>query len=161
QWAVELQAYKVKGGLWCITALVFLNPLNQMPEKNNSDSQPILPVKLRILLISSDFSGKLPLIVPTGNGDRSFDIQVNIPYDAHFRSLEINSDDGTKILSRKLVEVPLALTSGEKSAVIGITPHSTLGLNFSQLRYFSTKLPFFFKNLSTMLVFFFIFYITF
>lgn len=135
--AVELQAYKVAGGLWCIIALV---PLGTSPDLVQSQQhvQPTPPdprqIHLKVLLISPEFNTRLPLIIPIGERRAGADLFVTLPPGARFTSLNVSGDRQPSEEGAKLVLLPPSLTGGAVRAAAKLSPESA-AWNFSQVTY--------------------------
>jgi hypothetical protein len=137
QSSVELQAYKVVDGLWCITALV--------PLSATSENPPALPaprsnhVQLKLLLVSPEFESKLPLLIPAEQSRSSVDLSVNLPQGAKFESQDIRSYGPYTGEGSKLTVLPSSLTGGSIRAVARLLPESAIAWDFSRITYIKSS----------------------
>jgi len=139
QATVELQAYKIVGGLWCITALVPLGtPPDHGPAQQPVQQAPLGPrrIQLKVLLISPDFNRGLPLLIPVGQHRAGVDLYVTLPQGAKFTSLNVSGDRQPSGEDTKLVILPPSLSGGAIRAAAKMSPESA-AWNFSQVTYTS------------------------
>lgn len=133
QATVELQAYKIAGGLWCVTALVpFNSPQEQSPTQTSPESKR---VQLQVLLVSPDFERKLPLLIPAAQSGTSVDLHITLPQGASFESQDISSVNQSTGQTTKLTVLPLSLTGGAVRAAGKLVPESAAVWDFSQVTY--------------------------
>ncbi|HSS21212.1 MAG TPA: hypothetical protein VLL54_14155 [Pyrinomonadaceae bacterium] len=150
---VELLAYQAKDGLWCIAAQVRLSPRPQpsppssippsdvepTPIPSASPSEFVNPpaeptqVKLRVQIVSPEFSTTLPLLIPTGQSRAPVDTTVSLPLNARFGALEVGSDKQEQLTS--LTVLPPTVSGSEVVAAARLTPGEATTWDFSRLTY--------------------------
>ncbi len=148
---VELSAYQAKDGLWCVAAQVPLSPQRQpsppesvptserpapTPSPNELVGAPLQPtaVKLRVLIVSPEFSTTLPLLIPAGQSRAPVDTTVSLPNDARFSSLEVGSDKTQGQLTT-LTVLPPTVSGNEVVAAAKLTPGTATAWDFSRLTF--------------------------
>jgi hypothetical protein len=151
---VELQAYQVPGGLWCIAAVASIgaatNPSTSQQQMGPPSSTPL---KLSILLVAPPFSSGLPLLVTTGQDPRNIDTSVSLPSRAKFTSLLVSGRSNDFVKKTDLTALPLSLTGGTASGAALLGPDWGEAINFSQISYrFET--PWYFVPVSIRFVIF-------
>jgi hypothetical protein len=79
---VSLEAYHLKGGLWCLAAVV----RNDSPlAPSNSNPAPHF-LNFRIALSSPDFTEALPFVIPAGQTGEPLSLSVTLPRGSSFES---------------------------------------------------------------------------
>jgi hypothetical protein len=79
---VSLEAYHLKGGLWCLAAVV-RNDSPQAPSNSNPAPQFL---NFRIALSSPDFTEALPFVIPAGQTGEPLGLSVTLPRGSSFES---------------------------------------------------------------------------
>jgi len=145
----QLLAYQAKDGLWCIAAEVALPRPEPIPsptppstesstaEASDSTSvetaKPATTVKLRLLMVSPEFSTALPLLVPAGEGRTNVDTTVSLPIGARFQALEVEGEPDT--LPTALTVMPPTLSQNEVVAAGRLASGGVIAWDFSKLTY--------------------------
>jgi hypothetical protein len=141
---VELEAYKTENGLWCVTAMVPLSTLQSaMPqtaatasaEATATQPAPPIPLKLNVLMVSPEFTGKLPLLLPIGQASPNIAATVLLPNGSNFTSLYINSDGSPTPSQTKLTSLPASASDGAVRAVAKLAPDAGPAVNFSNVTF--------------------------
>jgi hypothetical protein len=141
---VKLMAYKVKGGLWSIVALIpgtdEKAQVKETPTAENASTGSSLGtqkqpqtrrVSLDVLMISPVFAQSLPLNLPVGQGVASIQTSVELPTKAKFTSLWTRGDGE----SVKLTELPSSISEGKVKALARLQPELATVWDFSDIGY--------------------------
>ncbi|WP_409805436.1 hypothetical protein [Microcystis sp.] len=141
---VKLMAYKVKGGLWSIVALIpgtdEKAQVKEAPTAENASTASSLGtqkqpqtrrVSLNVLMISPVFAQSLPLNLPVGQGVASVQTSVELPTKAKFTSLWTRGDGE----SVKLTELPSSISEGKVKALARLQPELAPVWDFSDIGY--------------------------
>ncbi|MET0465866.1 MAG: hypothetical protein ABW007_22075 [Chitinophagaceae bacterium] len=130
--SVELQAYKIVNGLWCITAVVPFNPPSDQPIGQTPPESK--RIQLKVLLVSPNFATNLPFLLPAAQSHSSVDLSITLPDGAGFTSFEVN-DNSLLRQSTKLSVLPPSITGGKLSAAARLMPESTVAWDLSQITF--------------------------
>lgn len=134
---LDLQSYKVAGGLWCIAAIIPL-PRTAAPSVEPSSAERRTTVlRVRTLMLSSDFSSGLPLLIPAGQGRAEVDTRVTLPNNTAFRTQEVVTRSESAALSTKLIPFPSSLSQGAVTGVARLSPTPAAAWDFSDVTYYS------------------------
>jgi hypothetical protein len=134
--SIELQAYKIVNGFWCITALVPFNPSSDQPTvQTPSDSKRI---QFKVLLVSPDFATNLPLLLPAAQSRSSVDLSVTLPNGSGFTSFDVN-DNSSLGQGTKLTVLPSSITGGKLSAATRLLPESAIAWDLSRVSFTNTS----------------------
>ncbi len=160
---IELESYRIPGGLWVVTAVVSEVPdvsqsssatptaspsspkTSQSSEAISSNTQQSAgsleklqaptTINLRVLMFSPQFSTGFPFLVPVGQTRRSVDASISLPSGAGFSSLEIKGSDEAATRSSSFTVLPPSFTGKAASAATRLSPESTVAWNFSGVTY--------------------------
>jgi hypothetical protein len=119
-----LEAYKVTGGLWCITALV-------PPPYANA-------LEIDLLLASRNFSSRLPFLVPA-QGRGSVAISIAIPKTAQFSSTELTTSASVQPVPLSVLPASVSKSEGAITAGTTVAAQDAVAWNFSGVTYSSAR----------------------
>lgn len=136
---VELQAYEVKDGLWCITLVA---TLEQTIGQAQSGPQS-RPLKVRMLLVSPQFSSNLPMLITTGEKSGNIDASVSLAAAGQFTSGIISAGGNDYFKQVNLTQLPLSISSGTADRAASLGPDWGEALDFSGVEY-HFKAPWYF-----------------
>ncbi len=142
---VSLEAYHLKGGLWCLAAVV-RNDFPQAP--SNSNPAPHF-LKFRIALSSPDFTEALPFVIPAGQTGEPLSLSVTLPRGSSFESetstITMRSARDWRQLAyyegkvartpQTLTAIPLALGGTGARQVATVYSPDALGWDLSEVKF--------------------------
>jgi hypothetical protein len=133
---VELEAYRVAGGLWVITAVVPRpTEVTRLADAQSANTSSPSHLKLRALLVSPIFSTNLPLLIPAGQGRGSVDASVILANGTQFSSLRVSSGNEAVPQAAALTVLPTSITGGAVAAASRLSPEPGVAWNFSSVAY--------------------------
>jgi hypothetical protein len=163
---VELESYRVPGGLWMVTAVVgeaanvgpapaatpsttqsstgtpltgqspVAPPSNPEPSPDTRvNAQPPINLKLRVLMVSPQYSAGFPFLVPVGHGHANVDTSITLPNGTGFSSLEVKGSDEAVSRSTSLTILPASISGKAATAAGRLSPESGIAWNFSGVTY--------------------------
>jgi hypothetical protein len=148
QTPVELQAYKVAGGLWCVVAVVPLDqPLQQstantptdVPSPSATPAAPKFePVNLQVLFVSPEFETSLPLLIPISQQGVGVDLSISLPQGTRFTSQNLSSSKISDQITT-LTVLPPSTTGGAIRAAAKLIADKDEAWNLTEVTYQSTK----------------------
>jgi hypothetical protein len=147
---IELQSYKITGGLWCVVAIVQPSPILQQSVNDSSSNSPpqmvavpnspkIEPVHLQVLFVSSNFTTGLPLLIPVSQQRQSVDLAVTLPPNAKFTSLNIESGQSPNTIT-SLTMLPPSTVGGANRAAAKLNSESEGAWDFTNVTYAGASL---------------------
>ena len=132
QTPIELQAYKIEGGLWCLTATVPLTPppaaSSGLPHPQTEDPPKFpasTPLQLHLLLVSPHFKEGLPFLTPTGNGRGAFDASFTLPAGGRFTSSTMSVTVLSRVMRHASIGPWACISAGDRRGELAPDGHGT------------------------------------
>lgn len=123
--SIELQCYKVAGGLWNIVAV--FSPAPEVEE--------LLPVDISVLLISPKIKNQVPVLIPSGQSQNTVDASISLPAYEKFDSLSLSPTEDTPV---SLTPLPASIADGANRAAAKLPSNKSAAWDFSQVTYSSS-----------------------
>ena len=141
---VELEAYRLDGGLWCIAAVEEPSPQGGL---DRSDSEQADGEGIHVVLYSREFVSKLPFLVPAEPNGTLSNISISLPAKSRFYSTEVDGQvqprdsfsarepRGPRQRQTMLTELPPSVAQGVVKAAGQLDAADVIAWNFSGVSF--------------------------